>query len=153
LKRKKASELELDRLAGTRLQLEMQVNTLESANLNAETMAAMKKAADALKVIHGNMNVDKVDATMAAVNEQRAVADEIADIISNPAYTNADLDEDALKAELDELEQDELNERLMGADHVPVHQPESATARKDAPVAVEDDEEAQLRQLQAELAM
>ncbi|KAK0453518.1 Snf7-domain-containing protein [Armillaria solidipes] len=153
LKRKKASELELDRLAGTRLQLEMQVNTLESANLNAETMAAMKKAADALKVIHGNMNVDKVDATMAAVNEQRAVADEIADIISNPAYINADLDEDALKAELDELEQDELNERLMGADHVPVHQPESATARKDAPVAVEDDEEAQLRQLQAELAM
>ncbi|KAK0191064.1 Snf7-domain-containing protein [Armillaria mellea] len=153
LKRKKASELELDRLAGTRLQLEMQVNTLESANLNAETMAAMKKAADALKVIHGNMNVDKVDATMAAVNEQRAMADEIADIISNPAYINADLDEDALKAELDELEQDELNERLMGADHVPVHQPESATARKDAPVAVEDDEEAQLRQLQAELAM
>jgi len=55
LKRKKASEQELDRLAGTRLQLEMQVNTLESANLNAETMAAMKKAADALKVIHGNM--------------------------------------------------------------------------------------------------
>ncbi len=109
LKRKKASELELDRLAGTRLQLEMQVNTLESANLNAETMAAMKKAADALKVIHGNMcgvlcccgslayhlirNVDKVDATMAAVNEQRAVADEIADIISNPAYINAELDE------------------------------------------------------------
>jgi hypothetical protein len=57
LKRKKASEQELDRLGGTRLQLETQVNTLESANLNAETMAAMKKASDALKVIHGNMYV------------------------------------------------------------------------------------------------
>jgi charged multivesicular body protein 4 len=57
LKRKKASEAELDRLAGTRLQLEMQVNTLESANLNAETMAAMKKASDALKVIHGGLSV------------------------------------------------------------------------------------------------
>lgn len=55
LRRKKASEAELDRLAGTRLQLEMQVNTLESANLNAETMAAMKKASEALKVIHGNL--------------------------------------------------------------------------------------------------
>lgn len=55
LKRKKASEAELDRLSGTRMQLEMQVNTLESANLNAETMSAMKKAADALKVIHGDM--------------------------------------------------------------------------------------------------
>ena len=51
------NETELDRLAGTRMQLEMQVNTLESANLNAETMAAMKKASDALKVIHGNMYV------------------------------------------------------------------------------------------------
>ncbi len=47
----------MDRLQGTRLQLEMQVNTLESANLNAETMAAMKKASDALKVIHGKMYV------------------------------------------------------------------------------------------------
>lgn len=55
LRRKKASEAELDRLAGTRLQLEMQVNTLESANLNAETMTVMKKASDALKVIHHNL--------------------------------------------------------------------------------------------------
>ena len=51
------SEQELDRLSGTRLQLEMQVTTLESANLNAETLGAMKKASDALKVIHGNMCV------------------------------------------------------------------------------------------------
>ena len=55
LRRKKMTEEELDRLAGSRLQLEMQVNALEAANLNAETMAAMKKAADALKVIHGNL--------------------------------------------------------------------------------------------------
>ena len=36
-------EQELDRLQGTRFQLEMQANTLESASFNAETMAAMKK--------------------------------------------------------------------------------------------------------------
>ena len=35
----------------------MQINTLESANFNQETMAAMKKGADALKVIHGNVYV------------------------------------------------------------------------------------------------
>jgi charged multivesicular body protein 4A/B len=33
----------------------MQMNTLESANLNAETIAAMKKGAEALKSIHGHM--------------------------------------------------------------------------------------------------
>ena len=60
LRRKKASEAELDRLAGTRLQLEMQVNTLESANLNAETMAAMKKASEALSHIHGNLYVQLI---------------------------------------------------------------------------------------------
>lgn len=57
LRRKKASESEMDRLAGQRLQLELQINTLESANLNAETMAAMKKASDVLASIHGNMCV------------------------------------------------------------------------------------------------
>lgn len=57
LRRKKANESEMDRLAGQRLQLELQINTLESANLNAETMAAMKKASDVLASIHGNMYV------------------------------------------------------------------------------------------------
>lgn len=153
LKRKKASEAELDRLAGTRLQLEMQVNTLESANLNAETMAAMKKASDALKVIHGKLTMDKVDATMATVNEQRELANEIAETISAPLATDMFDDED-LKAELEELEQDELNERLSGAERVPVHLPAGARAEETRQaVALEDDEEAQLKELQAALAM
>jgi len=155
LKRKKALEIELDRLAGTRLQLEMQVNTLESANFNQETMAAMKKGADALKVIHGNLTPDKVDATMSAINEQREIANEISEAISNPLNAGIDLDEDELKNELAELEQDELNERLAGADRAP-------TTKLPSPVreevsrhrtAEEDDEDAQLKELQAALAM
>lgn len=92
----------------------MQVNTLESANLNAETMGAMKKASEAMKVIHGNMyvltshlhhcisvtdeirwayrTIDQVDATMADVHEQRAIADEIANAISNPGGQDMDSD-------------------------------------------------------------
>lgn len=57
LRRKKATEQDLERLQGTRFQLEMQVNTLESASFNAETMAAMKKASTALKDIHGKLYV------------------------------------------------------------------------------------------------
>jgi len=156
LKRKKMNEIELNRLGESRLHLEMQVNTLEAANMNAETMAAMKKAADALKVIHGNLTMDKVDATMAAVNEQRELANEIADTIATPLYTDG-IDDDELKRELEDLEQDELNERLNQADHVPVQQPPSAKkveeAARTTKTAVEDDEEAQLKALQAELAM
>jgi len=155
LKRKKVTELELDRLAGSRLQLEMQVNTLESANLNAETMNAMKKASDALKIIHGNLTIDKVDSTMNAVNEQRELANEISEALSNP-LTGTEVDEDELNEELEELQQEELNNRLNEADHAPVHLPPGSSRVQEktrTPVAVEDDEEAQLKELQAALAM
>lgn len=37
--------------------------------------------------------MDVVDATMADVNEQRDLANEIAETISNPMYGNADVDD------------------------------------------------------------
>jgi charged multivesicular body protein 4A/B len=55
LRRKKMHESDLDKLAGTRLQLEMQVNTLESANINANTLDVMRKGASALKDIYNGM--------------------------------------------------------------------------------------------------
>ena len=81
--------------------------------------------------------------------------------------------QEELKRELADLEQDELNERLAGADHVPVHHPagpsrvqESAynchvcgtvTDTRDMStgrqIEEEDDEDVQLRELQAALAM
>ena len=48
-----ANEVELDRLAAARLQLEMQMNTLESTSFDAETRQSTKKAADALSIIRG----------------------------------------------------------------------------------------------------
>jgi len=156
LKRKKMNEIELNRLGETRLHLEMQVNTLEAANMNAETMAAMKKGADALKVIHGDLTMDKVDATIAEVNLQQELANEIRDNIAAPLFM-PDIDDEELKQELEDLKQEELNARLNQADHVPVLQPPTTkrveeTART-TKTAVEDDEEAQLKALQAELAM
>jgi len=132
--------------------------------------------------------MDKVDATMANVNEQRELANEIAEAISNPMNSGFDLDEvvchflssqfsaesscskDELKAELDELEQDELNEQLRGAERAPVHAPVGKAAEGKGALydiahsstshfhvflalAQEDDEEGQLRELQAALAM
>lgn len=171
--------------------LETQVNAIESANMNLETMTAMRKGADALKTIHGslyvyfqhhprsgrdsslttcyafllcprNRNIDKVDATMDSIREQMDLTNEISDAISNPVGMGHDIDEDELTNELEELEQDELNERLVGADSVPLHTPAVATSagpsrisngpeRKQA--VVEDDDDAELRALQAELAM
>ncbi|KAJ7179943.1 vacuolar-sorting protein SNF7 [Mycena crocata] len=153
LKRKRANETQLEQLRGQQMQLEMQVNTLESANLNAETMQAMKKAAEVLQQIHSGMSVAKVDETMAQITEQREVANEITELISNPTGVDA-LGDEELQAELSALEDEALTDRLMGADHVPIHMPEGATRVESRPAAVtEDDEEAALRQLQAEMAM
>ncbi|EKM59802.1 uncharacterized protein PHACADRAFT_250534 [Phanerochaete carnosa HHB-10118-sp] len=153
LKRKKVTEQELERLQGTRFQLEMQVNTLESASFNSETMAAMKKATSALKDIHGSFDINKVDATMADIQEQTQLANEVSEAISSTAYTGVEVDEDELRQELADLEQEELDTRLAGADHVPVHHPAGKVTAKPAKVAELDDEEAQLKELQAALAM
>ncbi|OSC98969.1 Snf7-domain-containing protein [Trametes coccinea BRFM310] len=152
LRRKKVTEQELERLQNTRFGLEMQVNTLESASFNAENMAAMKKASEALKTIHGKLTIDKVDQTMAEIQEQTQLANEVSNAISSNVV-DVEIDEDELKQELADLEQDELNDRLMGADHVPVHHPAGPSRIEDKRQAVEDDEEAQLKELQAALAM
>ena len=65
--------------------------------------------------------------------------------------------QDELKNELEELEQAELNERLVGADHVPIHTPTVAGPSRVNGEAnraqTVDDDDAELRALQAELAM
>ncbi|KAI0650256.1 Snf7-domain-containing protein [Trametes meyenii] len=152
LRRKKVTEQELEKLQNTRFQLEMQVNTLESASFNVENMAAMKKAATAMKDIHGKLTPGKVDETMQEIEEQTQLANEVSQAISSNTYMGVDIDEEELKEELANLEEEELNSRLM-ADSVPVHHPAGPSRIEDKRQAVEDDEEAQLKELQAALAM
>lgn len=156
LRRKKQYEAELEKLYGQRMTLETQLNAIENANLNAETMAAMKQGAQALRDIHGNLTIDKVDATMDQVREQMELTNEISEAISNPmGMQGVDIDEDDLKNELAELEQEELNDRLMGADRAPVHTPAgpSTVSAGRTKAEEEDAEERELRELQAALAM
>ncbi|KAG8694189.1 ESCRT-III subunit protein snf7 [Ceratobasidium sp. 428] len=158
LRRKKLHEAELEKLYGQRMTLETQLNAIENANLNSETMAAMRQGAQALRDIHGNLTIDKVDATMDQVREQMELTEEISQAISNPlGMTGVDVDEDELKEELAELEQEELNDRLMGADRAPVHTPAvtagpSTVSAGRAKETEEDAEERELRELQAALA-
>ncbi|KAJ7468517.1 hypothetical protein FB451DRAFT_1177308 [Mycena latifolia] len=128
-------------------------------------MAAMEKAAEVLQQIHSGMCVAKVDEAMAAIAEQREVANKITELISNPTGVET-IPDDELLTQLQELEDEALHERPAGADHVPVHMPEGAAGVGESeqyeaihfcfrqPVAVtEDDDEAALRQLQAGMAM
>ena len=53
LKRKRAYEDQVNKIMGSRMTLETQVMAIENANVNLETMNAMKAGADAMKQIHG----------------------------------------------------------------------------------------------------
>jgi charged multivesicular body protein 4A/B len=67
LRRKKAHEHSLEQTVSQIGTLEQQINAIESANINRETLAAMERAGDAMKMIHGKLTPEKVDETMYVI--------------------------------------------------------------------------------------
>ncbi|KRZ67251.1 Charged multivesicular body protein 4b [Trichinella papuae] len=119
LKRKKQYEKQLQQIDGTLATIEFQREALENASTNTEVLNVMGHAAKALKAAHNNMDVDKVHDLMDDISEQQDVANEISEAISNPIGLNQDVDEDDLMAELEELEQEELDKQLLNVAPTP----------------------------------
>ncbi|XP_011207234.1 charged multivesicular body protein 4c [Bactrocera dorsalis] len=162
LKKKKRLEKQLQQIDGTLSTIEMQREALESANTNTAVLTTMKNAADALKAAHKNMDVDNVHDMMDDIAEQQDVAREISDAISNPVAFGADLDDEDLERELDELEQEEFDKKVIGipepnvtlpevpADEMPEKIPEKKKATAPASTAQEnDDNDPDMKQLLA----
>lgn len=155
LRRKKAFEHQLEQTSAQMMTVEREIGSIESANINKETLDAMKNASNAIKQIHGGLTVDQVDQTMEDLREQHAVGEEIAEALTQGAGPTG-VDEDELDEELAELQQEQLDERMLKTGSVPVHDqiqrmPNAPT--KNTVSAEEEDEEAELRKLQAEMAM
>ncbi|GAA6095677.1 charged multivesicular body protein 4b isoform X2 [Tachysurus ichikawai] len=113
LKRKKRYEKQLAQIDGTLSTIEFQREALENANTNTEVIKNMGFAAKAMKAAHDNMDIDKVDELMQDITEQQELAQEISDAISKPVGFSEEFDEDELLAELEELEQEELDKNLL----------------------------------------
>ncbi|PNP77177.1 hypothetical protein FNYG_09477 [Fusarium nygamai] len=160
LRRKKTHEHALEQTVAQIGTLEQQINSIESANINKETLAAMSNANAAMKQIYGGLSVDKVDATMDELREHNAMSDEIVNAITSNSLGEP-IDEDELENELDELQQEQLDEQMLKTGTVPVSDAvhKLPTPAREEPVSSkkqaveEDDEEAELRKLQAEMAM
>lgn len=150
LKRKKRYEKQLAQIDGTISTIEFQREALENASTNTEVLRVMGDAAKALKGAHQNMDIDDVHTLMDDVAEQNEIASEISEAISNPVGFGQDVDEDDLMQELEELEQEELDERLLEVNgpatdnlpSVPVSEPAKSSK-------VKDDEDDQMRELEA----
>jgi hypothetical protein len=79
----------------------------------------MKNAGAAMKKIHGGLTIDKVDATMDELREQHALGEEIASAITNVPLGDP-LDETELDEELEGMEQEAMDERMLKSGSVPV---------------------------------
>lgn len=159
LKKKKGFEVQLVKIENQIDSLETQLNAIESANLNLETMKAMKQGAAAMKQIHGEYNVDKVEDAMDEIREQVELADEISEAISRPVGTDY-VDEDELDEELAALEAEakedvQVPAQKVDAPAVPAKAlPDFPTVSKTEPKPVEEDEDEEaLRALQAEMGL
>lgn len=149
LKRKKRYEKQLQNIDGTLSTVEFQLEALQNAQSNKAVLDSMKIGASALKKAHGNMNADDVHDLMDDIQEQQEVADEITNALSSGIGAQ-DIDEDELMAELEELEQEELDEQLLDiptASELPIvpdnplpTQPQKSKSKKE-----EDDELAELQ--------
>jgi charged multivesicular body protein 4 len=129
------------------MQLEQQIYSIEAANINHETLQAMKSAGDAMKTIHNGMTLEQVDNTMYVMSvrggreqktrviwerifllmttcreilrEQQMISQEIGDAITTMPLGET-MDEGDLEAELEGLEQEAMDERMLNTGPTPV---------------------------------
>lgn len=173
LRRKKAFEHQLEQTQSQMMTVEREISSIETANINKETLDAMKNAQQAMKTIHGNLTIDKVDQTMEDLREQHAIGEEIAEALTQGSVQTG-VDEDELDEELADLQQEELDNKMLKTGTVPVsdqiqRMPNAAVGERKfllfmrdqrnhtdngaAKRREEEDEEEELKKLQAEMAM
>ncbi|CAG5113964.1 Oidioi.mRNA.OKI2018_I69.chr2.g8052.t1.cds [Oikopleura dioica] len=128
LKKKRLLEAQQDKIDGTLTTIEFQIEALANAATNAQILNNMKTAAEALKRAHGNKTADDVHEILDELEDANDLANEISDAISRPLGSAAYMcDEDELLAELEDLEQEELDEKMLDI-------PNNGLTLPDAPV-------------------
>lgn len=116
LRRKKMYDGEVEQLENSRLTLEQQILTLEAAQTQQVAVGALATGVVAQKQINQQMNLGKIDKLMEDMQEQSDQQKEVAHVLTQAAPI---MDDDELLAELEQLEQLELDNQLAAASTVP----------------------------------
>ncbi|XP_008319413.1 charged multivesicular body protein 4b [Cynoglossus semilaevis] len=141
LKRKKRYETQLAQIDGTLSTIEFQREALENANTNTEVLKNMGYAAKALQAAHKSIDVDNVHDLMDDITEQQELANEISEAISKPVGFGEQYDEDELMAELEDLEQEELDRNLLEVPETDTLPSVPSTSLPARPVMKEEDDD------------
>ncbi|KAJ1835227.1 ESCRT-III subunit protein snf7 [Coemansia sp. RSA 2706] len=160
LKRKRMLEAQLEQITGLQMNVEQQTMAIESANINVESMKAMQQGSQAMKKIHQNFSIEKIEEVTDDIRDEMEKSKEIGQALSG-GFGFVDIDEDELDAELEELEQEELDKQLLDAERAPVTLPQvpasavraqpASPAQRAQPQAT--DEEDELNELRESMGM
>mmetsp|Transcript_7080 Transcript_7080/g.19991 ORF Transcript_7080/g.19991 Transcript_7080/m.19991 type:complete len:234 (+) Transcript_7080:323-1024(+) len=155
LKNKKLYETQLEQVENNMLRVNEQKIMLENQRTTIETVSALKQSADTSKATLKEMKIEKVDQIFDDINEQNDQMREIQEALGQSLGPAADMDEDDLLAELEEMEAEQLDTELMEpavpAKKVDTGLPSVPAGKVAAPVKTP--EELELEALQAEMAL
>lgn len=138
LKRKKLYEGEIGKLEGARMNLEQQLFAIEGASMNKNIFDSLKTGNQVLKQVHGDMKIEDVDKLKDEMEEQQDMLNELNDAISAPIGGLANIDDDELMNELDELEAREYEAGMLDLG-APVSGKNLSTVSQPEPVKKVDD--------------
>ncbi|KAG5455213.1 Charged multivesicular body protein 4b [Clonorchis sinensis] len=119
LARKKGYENQLQKIDNTILIVESQLQALDNAGMNLEVFRVLKNTSESMKGLHKNMKLDNVQDIMDDIAEQREIAQEISDAISNPATFGLEIDDDELARELEALQAEDLERQMLDVGPLP----------------------------------
>ncbi|GBG77008.1 hypothetical protein CBR_g23338 [Chara braunii] len=131
LKKKKMWEAQAENIANYQLRLHDQLIMLENATATTDVIDVLREGAQVMKQIQRQNNIDDVEGTMDRIREQSETMHQIQESLGAPVLT-ADLDEDDLERELQELEEmsefDVEDSNMTAEPHMIRHPPAVSTA-------------------------
>ena len=154
LKRKKMLEKQVEQLTAQMMNLESQSMAMEGMASNKSMVETVQVTNSAMKQLQKEMNVDKVEDLVDDLRENIDNNNEISDILASPVGDLADLDDDSILNELEEIEQEIATEQQKIPD---ISQTKDTTfsidtlpkVPKTQPVSPEDNENDVLQELEA----
>ena len=136
LKQKKMYENQLEQVENNMLRVSEQQMMLENQRITVETISALQNAAKASKTTMSEMDIDNVDKVLADISDTADQMQQIQEAMGQPLGAAADLDEDELEAELQEMEASEMDRELLRPAPVPATRlPSAAEAEAAMPSA------------------
>ncbi|KAL6905726.1 hypothetical protein ACP4OV_003327 [Aristida adscensionis] len=112
LKKKKLYETQIDQLGNFQLRVHDQIIMLENAKATTDTVDALRSGSSAVKAIQQSLNIDDIENAIEEANEHAENMKQLQEALAMPIGASADFDEDELEAELEDLEEEELDEEL-----------------------------------------